>query len=104
MQAAPAAVRGPASGSLFIVGGGEMAHLVPTFLRLGGGASDCQLVVFPTAMDDGTLRHPQLGSLLAQPWLDGGLPAACISIMHTRDRQTADSDDFNVALQAATAV
>ena len=74
-----APVRGPAAGSLFIVGGGEMAHLAPTFLRLGGGPADCQLVIFPTAMDDETLSHPQLGALISQPWLDAGLVSMRIS-------------------------
>ena len=81
-----------------------MAHLVPTFLRQGGGATDCELVIFPTAMDDETLSNPEYGALVAQPWLDAGLPAACISVLHTRDRDTADSEEFTAALETATAV
>jgi cyanophycinase len=101
---AAGSVRGPANGCLFVVGGGDMGPLTPTFLGLGGGPTRCRLVIFPTALDDETLAQPQLAQLIAQPWLDAGLPAACISVLHTRDRETADSLEFSAALREATAV
>ena len=97
-------VRGPAEGRLFIVGGGEMAHLVPSFLTLGGGPSRCSLVIVPTAHDDETLAQEGIERLLAQPWMDGGLPAASISMLHTRDRTQADDEAFTAALGEASAV
>lgn len=78
--------------------------LVSKFLSLGGGVTDCKLVVIPTALDDETLAQPQLSQLISQPWLAAGLPAASISILHTRDREVADSEGFSAALREATAV
>lgn len=101
----PATVRGPGTGSLFIVGGGDMSHqLVSTFLSLAGGATRCRLVIFPTGLDDEMLAQPRLPQLISRPWVDAGLPAASITILHTRDRQIADSEDFNAPLREATAV
>jgi cyanophycinase len=91
---------GPKGGALLICGGGRMPEEVrDRFLELAGGP-DARIVVIPTAhagADD-----PGAESLYLKPWRDLGI--GHVTMLHTRSRETADSDDFVKPLSEATGV
>ncbi len=90
---------GPATGWLVAAGGGALDDVViGRFLQLAGGPSS-RIVVIPTAADkeafpddwEGLERFRRMG-------------ATNLSILHTRDRKTADSAQFTEPLRTATGV
>ena len=87
-------------GKLFIVGGGAMPDgMLNQFVTLAGG-KDAKLVVVPTASnkaDDETTHEA-----LLEPYVK--LEVASAVVMHTRDRDVANSDEFLAPLREATAV
>ncbi len=90
---------GPSNGSLVIVGGGlRDASILERFIDLAGGR-DAPIVVVPTA---GT------GDLYDEHW--PGLKqfseagATNLAVLHTRDREEANSGDFIARLKAARGV
>jgi cyanophycinase len=90
---------GPTNGTLLIAGGGRLGpEIWSRFVELAGGP-DARIVVIPTAGADDSY-HDDWGGLR-------GLRAAGatnLTVLHTRDRQEADSGEFVEALQEATAV
>lgn len=87
---------GPSRGTLLIVGGGTMGGLWDVFLRLVGG-KDSDIVVIPTAATTVDGEDAVLGVLRARG-------AAHVTQLHTRDRTTADTEDFCAPLRSARAV
>lgn len=87
---------GPARGSLFIVGGGNMATLWPVFLELAGG-KDAAIVVIPTAGEPIESLERTAAPLRA-------LGATRVVQLHTHDRTVADSPEFVAPLRTARAV
>ena len=87
-------------GKLFIVGGGAMPDgMLKQFVTLAGG-KDAKLVVVPTASkkaDDETTYEA-----LLEPYQK--LEVGSAVVMHTRDRDEANSDEFLAPLRDATAV
>lgn len=87
-------------GKLFIVGGGAMPDgMLKQFVTLAGG-KDAKLVVVPTASkkaDDETTYEA-----LLEPYKK--LEVGSAVVMHTRDRDVANSDEFLAPLREATAV
>lgn len=86
-------------GALVICGGGELpAAAIERFIELAGG-EDARLVVIPTAADgadDGDR------SRWTAPWRERGV--ASVTVLHTRSREIADTDEFVAPLKSATAV
>ena len=90
---------GPAQGSLVVIGGGPLGpDIVSRFIELAGG-KQANLVLIPTAGEADT--YPS-------DWGGAGFlrKAGCtnITILHTRDRQVADSESFTEPLRRASAV
>lgn len=87
-------------GKLFIVGGGAMPDgMLEQFVGLAGG-KEAKLVVVPTASkkaDDQSAHEA-----LLEPYRK--LKVASAVVMHTRDRDEANSDEFVAPLREATAV
>lgn len=88
-------------GSLLICGGGKLPkQVLDAFWREAGGAN-ARLVVISTASgyaDDADAESRFLG-----PWRKDQ-PQARITLLHTRDRGTADQAEFAAPLRDATAV
>lgn len=90
----------PVPGSLVIVGGGKMPDGVRAkFLALAGGEK-AVIVVVPTASADAD--KPDQADSFTKAWL--ALKPKSVTILHTRDRTTADSAEFVKPLADATAV
>jgi len=93
------ALVGPATGSLVVVGGGNMGpEILQRFVALAGGPS-APIVVIPTAGEDSV--YPANWSGL------NGLKAAGASnltILHTKDRRIAESDSFVAPIRAARGI
>ncbi|HEX3869263.1 MAG TPA: cyanophycinase [Pirellulales bacterium] len=89
---------GPKRGSLFIGGGGLREPLMLEFVELAGGP-DAAIVVIPTATETGaSLEEAKAFRLLH----DAG--AKNLTLLHTRDREVADSAEFVAPLETAQAV
>jgi cyanophycinase len=87
----------PPRGSLLIHGGGGVdAETYQAFRERSGGDS-ARLVVIPTAGDS----DPD-PTKIAADWKDRGFSQ--VTLLHTRDRQVADTPEFVAPLQSATAV
>ena len=92
-------VVGPASGSLLVHGGGRLTgEQIQEFLRLAGG-KDGPFVIIPTAdtKDDWGAEY------IAKSFLTRA-GAKNISVVHTRDREVANSDTFIEPLLKARGV
>ena len=90
---------GPANGSLVIVGGAlKDRTIVETFLDLAGGPEE-NIVVIPTA---GTGDHYDEYWSGLKPLKEAG--ATNLTVLHTRDRRVADSDDFIKSIDEARGV
>ena len=95
-----AAVHGPDKGTLVIVGGNmQDPAIVKRFIDLAGGP-DAPLVIIPTAgeADD---DYDNYWSGLKQ-WRENG--AKNLTVIHTRDRKVADSEEFVKPIRAARGV
>ncbi len=98
-DAEPSASTGPRTGSLILVGGGSIGpEIIDRFLLLAGGR-DAPIVVIPSAGD--AREYPQ-------SWRGADFfrkaGATKITILHTRNRDEADSEAFTAPLREAQAV
>ena len=90
---------GPERGSLVIVGGGlGDKEIVERIIALAGG-HDAPLVMIPTA--GGAPRYDQYWEG-QRPFREGGVTD--ITILHTYDPETADTDEFVAPLRRARGV
>ena len=90
---------GPASGSLVLVGGSmQDAVIVERFLELAGG-EDAPLVLIPTAGGGESYDRTWPG---AGPFLAAG--ARRLTVLHTTDRHTANTEAFVEPLRHARGV
>ncbi len=95
--AASAASIGPSKGSLVIVGGGTVGpEIVDRFIALAGG-KDAEFVWIPTA-GDGEPKVDLATTFLSKAGVKH------ITVLHTRDRKVADSEEFVRPLRTARAV
>ncbi|HLZ75339.1 cyanophycinase [Phenylobacterium sp.] len=95
----PPVVKGPAHGTLIIAGGGKLGpEILGRFIKLAGGPS-AEIVVIPTAGGAKTYG-PDCDCLK----IFRELGAANLTVLHTLDRQEADSDAFVAPLKRAKAV
>lgn len=99
VAALQAAEVGPERGSLVIVGGGELGLAIQRrFLDLAGGP-DAALVVIPTAGDSEFYGDDCADAAF---WRKAGFRN--VAVLHTRDRERADSEVFAAPLKKARAV
>jgi len=93
-----------AGGALILAGGGANApEIVQRFIELAGGPN-APIVVIPTAADTGRLRvtperSAQLRARHAEIFRTND-----VTVLHTRDRNVADSDEFVKPLRRARGV
>jgi cyanophycinase len=87
---------GPANGTLLIVGGGTNSAAVIEAAERHGGGRDARWVVIPSAQSDQELRSPKVPDFIRQQ--------GRFTLLHTRERATADSESFTAPLAGATAV
>lgn len=105
---------GPAKGILIIDGGGTTATVKNQFVLLAGGPK-ARIVVIPTGAS--SLRFGEKNIILNPDWprdrpewlayeadLKQWLGIENVTVIHTRDRKVADSEDFAKPLQTATGV
>ena len=95
---------GPAKGSLVIVGGGgrdhQFPHVFEKFIELAGGKK-ARIVVVPTAASSDLDFNYQRSSAVP---LAKRLGVAEVSVLHTHDRNEADTEEFVKPLIKATGV
>ncbi len=90
---------GPKNGSLILAGGGRLDQgIYQRFVDLAGGAA-ARIVMIPTAGTEADYDHTWSGLQRLEPY---GLTE--LSVLHTRDRQIADSENFVEPLRRATGV
>ena len=90
---------GPAKGFLVIVGGGKIVpEIRDRFVKLAGGP-DRNFVLIPTAMPDSASNLEQ-----ARKYFSTTFGATHVTVLHTRERQVADSTDFVKPLEQASGV
>lgn len=90
---------GPPKGSLVVVGGGKIGPaIVERFVNLAGGP-DSNLVLIPTAAEDKELDLRKLEETFAKQF-----GVKHVTVLHTRDRQQADSEAFVAPLRQARGV
>ena len=94
---AAAAAVGPSKGNLVIVGGGLVGpEIVDRFIALAGG-KDAEFVWIPTAAD-GEPKVDPATTFLAKAGVKH------ITVLHTRDRSVADTEEFIRPLRTARGV
>jgi cyanophycinase len=99
--ACPLTAADPPKGALVIVGGGKLPAAVrDEFIAKAGGAGKAKIVVIPTASTYADDEKEHAGYL--QQWKDA--KAADVTLLHTRDQKTANSDDFVKPLADATGI
>lgn len=90
---------GPANGTLIILGGGDLSEsLIRSFIRMGGGL-DAPIVIIPTA--DGQDKYDEN---FGEAGLLRKLGATNVKILHTTDRNIANTDSFVQPLTNAKVV
>lgn len=90
---------GPENGALVIVGGGMKSDvIIKRFIELAGGY-DAQIVVIPTA--GGRENYDEDAGLAGKL---RNMGATDVTVLHTTDKQVADSDSFVSPLKNANAV
>lgn len=90
---------GPRSGSLVVIGGGEIgSEISRRFLELAGGAT-APIIVIPTA---GEAEH--FGSHWPGADFLRRAGARDVTVLHTRDRAVADSEEFVQPIRRAGGV
>lgn len=91
--------RGPDKGTLIIAGGGKLGpEIVGRFITLAGGPG-AHIVVIPTAGEDAVYGLDCSCLKMFQ-----ALGATNLTVLHTRDKQQADSAAFAEPLTKATGV
>ncbi len=89
---------GPEKGTLVIVGGGAGDSIFETFIEIAGG-KDVPIVVIPTAEGRDSYDEDAGGAGTMRE-----LGATNVTVLHTTDRNIADSDEFVRPLINAGAV
>ena len=96
-QAGPPVV-GPAAGTLVIDGGGEVSETRQRFVALAGGP-DAAFVLIPTAAEGDEINVDRQAATFTQRF-----GVKNVTVLHTRDRTVADSEDFVAPLKSARGV
>jgi aminobenzoyl-glutamate utilization protein B len=97
-QTSPASAVGPTSGSLVIDGGGEVPQSREKFVALAGGPGS-EFVLIPTATEDDDVDEQK-----AMETFKRRFGVKHVTVLHTRDREEADSEAFVAPLKTARGV
>ena len=89
-----------ARGSLVIAGGGSLPPEAIDYFISRAGGDESRLVIIPTA--SARADDPALAEELLAPWK--ARPHASLQLLHTRDRDESNSEDFVKPLGEATGV
>ncbi len=95
---APAQNVGPANGTLMIVGGGEANALVEQFVEIAGG-DEARIVVIPTAGTEEEFGDNWYFKVEIEE-----IGVASLDILHTRNPETANTEEFIKPLKEATGI
>lgn len=99
-QPIPAAeVKGPENGTLLIIGGAAKQEMYNKFMELAGGP-DAPVIVIPTSFSD-TLDGEFLEAFRAS-FMEKGFNN--VTVLHTRDRDEANSETFIAPIKTARGV
>ena len=90
---------GPENGYLIIDGGNPSAEVQAKFIELGGGLENGRFVIIPTGAGIDRVYDEER---VIQPWINQGVKN--VTVLHTSDRDEANSEDFIEPLREATAV
>ena len=106
---------GPPSGTIIADGGGFTSPVRQRFIEEAGGASKARIVAIPTAAS--SLKFGPEGTILDlnaprtdpawkayENYLKGLLGVEHLTILHTRDRQEANSEEFVKPFVSATGI
>ena len=93
-----AVTTGPARGTLIIVGGGRAEELIKYFIKVAGG-NDAPIVIIPTAGGADSYDESTSGASVFK-----NLGATNITVLHTNNRDEANSDSFIKPLLKARGV
>jgi cyanophycinase len=91
---------GPAKGSLLVIGGSASDIFYEKFMELVGGA-DAPIVVIPTANTSDSLTAEDLDRF-KNSFIEKGFKQ--VTVLHTRDRDVANSKDFVKPIKKAAGV
>ena len=90
---------GPDEGALVIVGGGAVGpEIVARFIALAGGP-ESEFVVIPTASETDQVNTKRAGERFARQF-----GVKNVTVLHTRDRAEADTEEFVAPLKKAKGV
>ena len=93
------ATLGPSNGTLVIVGGGMIPQVIFERFFEGAGGHDARIIVVPTAGSAAEYDESFRGVAMFKQ-----AGATNVHLLHTRDRNVANSDEFVAVLSDATAV
>ncbi len=93
-----AVTTGPANGTLIIVGGGEAQELIKYFIQVAGG-KDAPIVIIPTAGGADSYDENTSGAIFFK-----NQGATNVTVLHTNDRNAANSEAFVKPLLKAKGV
>ena len=88
------------SGKLLICGGGELPERILAQFRELAGGEEARLVVIPTAKLEVSEEDEKA---IIEFWNEGG-DVASVDVLHTRLKETANSEEFVAPLKQATGV
>jgi cyanophycinase len=97
MAAAPPTSSGPPKGALVVGGGNDVPAIRAKFVELAGGP-DAKVVLIPTASEDDDFPPEALDGWKRRFGFKN------VTVLHTRDRKRADSEEFVKPLRDADAV
>ncbi|MBU8892860.1 MAG: cyanophycinase [Bacteroidales bacterium] len=93
---------GPETGTLLIIGGNASDNIyIPIFKKLAGG-DNAEIVIIPTARDDNSLEQDAEFQQLLDRFNKYNFKK--VSILHTRDSEVAQSQEFVENLRTASGV
>lgn len=95
-----AETRGPDNGTLLVIGGAASSIFYDKFMDLVGGA-EAPIVVIPTAMTSDPLTEEDLAGF-KNSFTSRGFNN--VTVLHTRDRNEANSPDFYRVIETAKGV
>ncbi|MEQ8303730.1 MAG: cyanophycinase [Cyclobacteriaceae bacterium] len=93
-------VKGPDNGTLLIVGGAAKENLYRKFMELCGGP-DAPVIVIPTSFSSDTLDQEFLDAF-KNDFMQKGFND--VTVLHTRDREVANSEAFVAPVHQAVGV
>ena len=84
--------KGPGKGTLIIMGGAASDPVFKKQFALYAGGLDANIIIIPSAASDRYLESSNNHEQIKQPFEEYGFTN--VQVLHTRDRDTADSPEF----------